>query len=78
MPLFTEEHLQELEALFTIKRNTELLPVRDGYVAKGDRVYWRNFEGPEIVIAKDHWDNIHGYPDGYSIKRPMVTVSYKD
>lgn len=71
MTHFTEEQLQELEAIFGLKRE-ESLPVRDGRVHKTTLVWWRNQTCPEQVVAEDHWPNIQGYLEAYSIARPRI------
>ena len=77
MSLFTEEQLKELEIVFNLKRVASL-PVRDGQVNRTDYVYWRSDEGPEHVLANDHWDNIKGSPQYYSLKEPRTAVQYLD
>lgn len=77
MSLFTEEQLQELEAVFNLKR-VETLPVRDGRVCKGDSVWWRCVEGPQHLTANLHWRNIEEFPEAYSIKEPRYTITYTE
>ena len=76
---FTEEQLEELKTIFGLTRN-DTLPVRDGCVHKESMVWWRCEEGPELVKAGDpaHWLNIRCQPQVYQIKKPAVSVVYKD
>mgnify|MGYP003537220235 FL=1 len=76
---FTEEQLEELKTIFGLSRN-DTLPVRDGCVHKESMVWWRCEEGPELVKAGDpaHWLNIRCQPQVYQIKKPAVSVVYKD
>lgn len=75
MSLFTKEELEELAAFFNLKMAEDRLPVRDGYVTKGQMVWWRCNEGPEHVRASHHWDNIQAYPTAYQISEPKVKPS---
>lgn len=71
MPHFTEEQLQELETLYGLQRK-DTLPIKDGYVSKTSKVWWRGANGPEHVKAEEHWDNIQKYPQLYSFIRPKI------
>ena len=77
MSLFTEEQLQELQAVFNLRR-VETLPVRDGRVSKQDMVWWRHLDSPQHVLARDHWRNIQEFHRIYSIKEPKYTLTYTD
>lgn len=81
MAHFTPEQLLELETLYGLKR-CDTLPVRDGVIKKGEMVWWRADNGPARIFAGDEgsWDNIKGYPDRYSIKKPIIStkVTYAD
>ena len=76
--LFTEEQLQELETIFNLKRNTEVMGVRDGFVTKNRMLWWRYVSGPQYVNSTEHWDNIKEYPKLYSIGEPKTTITYVD
>lgn len=76
--MFTEEQLQELESIFNLKRATDVLEVRDGFIAKGKMLWWRNALGPEKVASDQHWDNIKEFPEVYSIHEPKTSVIYLD
>ena len=80
MAHFTEEQLQELAAIFGLKKQDDVLPVRDGFVTKETMVWWRYEDGPILVKAgePDHWDNIKNYPNVYQLKQPEVQIKYKD
>mgnify|MGYP003704730565 CR=1 FL=1 len=75
---FTDEQLAEIGKHFGLKPVAERLPVRDGFIHKGDLVWWRAMEGPEHVRSDsyDHWDNIRQHPECYQITRP--TLKYMD
>lgn len=77
MPHFTKEQLQELATVFGLSLDSEILPVRDGYVRKGDAVWWRCNTGPEAVASDDHthWENIKRYPNSYQLREPKVKPS---
>jgi hypothetical protein len=64
MNYFSEEEIKELETIFGLKRKIvdERLPVRDGYVTKNLMVWWRNIDGPQLVLAGSHWGNIESFP----------------
>lgn len=75
---FSEAQIKHLQQVFQIDVTQEVLPVKDGFVKKGDMVWWRYSYGPENVKAEDHWANIKGYPDAYSIKEPKYKIVYED
>ncbi len=74
MPLFTQEELLELATVFNLKLDDEVLPVRDGYVRKGQMVWWRANTGPEHVKSTHdgHWNNIKNYPEFYQLEKPKL------
>ena len=77
MSNFTKEQLQELEVLYGLKRNDEVVEVRDGFVSKSDKVWWRSEVGPELIqAAATHWSNIVHYPHYYQVKRPIFKAEY--
>lgn len=79
MAHFNEEQLKELEQVFGLTRAEETLPIRDGWVKKTDKVWWRCSTGPEMVEASEHWDNIKSYPRLYQFPKPIVDgVKYVD
>ncbi|MNK29184.1 hypothetical protein D3C87_475750 [compost metagenome] len=81
MAHFNEEQLRELETVFGLVRAKDTLPIKDGVIARGDKVWWRGECGPEHLTADDtsgNWDNIKAYPDIYSHKRPYFRVEYLD
>lgn len=80
MPHFTEEELQELESIFGIKRVTNTIYVRDGYIKEGDTVWWRGKDGPELVCSADpsHLPNIKKCPNAYQIEKPKMKFEYLD
>lgn len=80
MAHFTEEQLQELATIFGLKKQEDLLPVRDGVVTKETMVWWRCEEGPILAKAGDptHWENIKKYPKAYQLNQPKVQIKYKD
>lgn len=49
----------------------ETLRVLDGRVCKSDKVWWHCQEEPELVLAKEDWDNIMRYPEVYSLAEPI-------
>lgn len=61
-----------------VKRITEategqFLPVRHGWVKRGDSIWWRCDLGPELVVADDRegcWDNITRFPNRYQHTKP--------
>lgn len=78
MSHFTEEQLQELVAIFGLKRQGDVLPVRDGFVSHNSTVWWRSENGPECLVAILHWENIRQYPKSYQLQRPATKTVYKD
>lgn len=77
MAYFSEQQLAEIGAHFGLKPDPrQSLPVRDGKVFKGDRVWWRSVDGPELVDATADWANILAHPDLYQLERPKT--SYVD
>ncbi len=74
---FTEKQLQELETVFNLTR-VETLPIKDGRIAKHQKVWWKCEEGPQHVFAESHWENILKYPEIYSLGEPRYTVTYLD
>jgi hypothetical protein len=74
MPHFTKEELIELATVFNLKLDDEVLPVRDGYVRKGQMVWWRANTGPEHVksTGAGHWANIRNYPNAYQLEKPKL------
>lgn len=78
VPAFTPSQTKYLQQVFQIDVTQEVLPVKDGFVKKGDTIWWRYQYGPENVKADEHWDNIKGYPDVYSIKEPKYKIVYED
>ena len=78
MANFTEEQLRELETTFGLIRQ-ETLPVRDGVVARNDKVWWRSANGPEYVsVHAMHWENIKNFPSAYQIAEPKTAITYLD
>jgi len=60
----------------------EALPIRDGYVYRGEWIWWRNSQGPKQVQAangNDNWRNIQLFPEYYQWARPtFVDGKYVD
>jgi len=58
------------------------LPIRDGYVLRGEWLWWRNSLGPRQVQAgnaNDNWRNIDLFPEYYQWARPtFVDGKYVD
>ena len=77
MAHFTEDQLRELETVFGLTRK-DTIPVRDGVVARGTQVWWRSCEGPQLITAGEHWDNIMSYPTAYQLDEPRTIIQYKD
>ena len=83
MSSFTPEQLQELEERFNLRPKTK---VRDGFISRGDFVWWRGECGPEHVSSSNgsHWGNMLEYPNVYQIAKPVwvpeevVPAHYKD
>jgi hypothetical protein len=79
MSQFTEEQLNELATIFGLKRNKDVLPVRDGVVTREERVWWRCATGPEHVQASAHWGNIRNFPELYQVTEPHVAnITYAE
>lgn len=81
MSNFTEAQLLELEKLYGLTRIGETACVRDGRITKGDKVWWRCEEGPQLIDSNTpaHWRNIQAFPAAYQINQPLVdTVLYKE
>jgi len=79
MKEFTKEQLDFLEKFYGLTPcGAPMLPVRDGAVTETTFVWWRCHDGPERVLAKDHWENIKGYPDAYQLNEPKTTITYID
>ena len=79
MAQFSNNELQELAEVFGLTfAKKEQLPVRDGYVMKGEEVWWRGEKGPKRVLssAPTHWENIRNYPEYYQLKRPRIKQSF--
>jgi hypothetical protein len=84
---FTPDQLIEIATVFSLSldkinlSSKEYATIRDGNVIKkGDSVWWRSSNGPELVISsKDtHWDNIKNYPDLYQLTEPKTEIIYLD
>ena len=77
---FTPQQLQELEMLYGLTRRPDVVRVRDGMIAKGDMLWFRNPLGAEAVNSGDDatWRQVSVYPDEYQIKRPFVSLTYID
>lgn len=79
MPHFTPEQLAELATVFNLQMpsEAEFLLVRDGYVRRGQQVWWRCNEGPALVNSDspNHWANIRAYPQAYQLSKPKVKPS---
>jgi hypothetical protein len=85
MNTLTTQQLKQIAETFGltfVKYPEETLPVRDGIVMKGDKVWWRANRGPELVVANDHrttWTNIRNFPELYQIEEPTIEkIIYKD
>lgn len=82
MPHFTEEQLKELEQIFKLeRRGPKLIPIADGWAAKGNEVWWKHCNGPELVMLGEsgNWSNAKRYPHLYSHKKPeVISVTYAD
>jgi hypothetical protein len=74
MALFTHAQLKELAEVFnlTFVSSKAMLRVRDGFVFRDDRIWWRSNTGPQQVLAKDDWENIQEFPELYSHAEPKV------
>ena len=35
-------------------------------------------EGPQLITAGEHWDNIMSYPTAYQLDEPRTIVQYED
>lgn len=75
---FTPEQVEELEKRYGLKPVQETVKVRDGTVAKGDMVWWREVSGPKHIKAGEHWENIEKCPDCYQLAEPLTRVDYVD
>ncbi|HET8687115.1 MAG TPA: hypothetical protein VFM18_10705 [Methanosarcina sp.] len=80
---FTLEEMIEIAQALKIPHEhllEQTLPVRDGFVKKGDKVWWRATLGPEHVISDSstHWNNIKNYPDCYQLNKPKTKTEYFD
>lgn len=79
--LFTPAQIQEIATIFGLTPNENLIQVRDGFISKGDMVWWRHIKGydddaaPEFVDSSEstHWTNIKDYPSAYQIAEPLTT-----
>ena len=80
MDAITEERLEELlRQRYGLEPKAGMLKVRDGYVAEGDKVWWRGSTGPEHVrVDYEHIRNIRDYPNVYQIAKPKIEVTYLD
>lgn len=80
MNAFTEQQLKELETIYGLVRKPGIIPVRDGHITEGDKVWWRSINGPEQVNSSgdEHRQNIINYPNAYQISKPQTTVTYSD
>lgn len=78
MAQFTEEQLNELERIYGLKRVAESIEVRDGMLMRGEKVWWRCENGPELVNSEKDWYNICKFPEAYSINEPRTKVEYLD
>lgn len=77
MNLLTEAQLDQIATVFGLTPK-DTLPVRDGVVGRGDKVWWRNEYHPEHVYAAEHWYNIRNYPDAYQLAKPKTRSIYED
>lgn len=73
---FSSEQIKYLQEVFQIDVTQEVLPVKDGFVKKGDTIWWECEDGPEEVKAEKDWDNIKEFPQYYSIKEPRYRIVY--
>jgi hypothetical protein len=74
---FSSSQIAYLSEVFGIDASEEVLKVSDGFVKKSSMVWWKYQFGPEHTKASEHWDNIKGYPDTYSVKEPKYKVVYE-
>jgi hypothetical protein len=74
---FSSSQIAYLSEVFGIDATEEVLKVSDGFVKKSGKVWWKYQFGPEHAKASEHWDNIKGYPDLYSVKEPKYKVVYE-
>jgi hypothetical protein len=84
---FTPDQLIEIATVFSLSldkinlSSKEYATIRDGNVIKkGDSVWWRSSNGPELVISSkdNHWGNIKNYPDLYQLTEPKTEIIYLD
>lgn len=76
-PVYTRKDVLSILASVG-KVEDEILPVRDGFVVKGSKVWWHSESGPsEVVAGILDWENIRKYPDCYSLQKPSYEVVYK-
>jgi len=81
---FTAEQLEFLSSHFNInvedieKEQKKTIRVKDGWVARDDKVWWKYEEGPKQVTLGDaHLHNVEEFPHLYSIKEPTYTLVVK-
>ena len=77
IPTFTPEQVTYIQQVFQIDVSQEVLPVKDGFVKKGDMIWWLSLNGPEYVKAELDWDNIKKFPNAYSVKEPKYKIVYE-
>ena len=75
MSLLTDEQLDQIAQVFHLNRHATI-KVRDGFVAKDDRVWWWCESGPQQVSVVNHLTNIQEFPNVYSIKEPQIKITY--
>lgn len=78
VPTFSEAQIKYLQEVFQIDATQEVLPVKDGFVKKGDLVWRRGARGPEDIRAENVWDNIKEFSQYYSIEEPKYKIVYED
>ena len=72
---YTEEQMKD------IAENCGKIRVRDGWVKKGQIIWWRRREGPEQVhLLTNHLENAKLFPMLYQIAEPAVrtVLVYED
>ena len=76
--LLTEVQLDQIAKTFGLKREFDVLPVRDGTVVRDSKVWWRGIKGPVLITAGEDWSNIQQFPHLYQFEQPRTKVTYMD
>jgi len=60
-----------------IKPLVEMLPIKDGFIGYGDKVWLRSEDGPKLIRAIESygaWENIRTFPNLFSKAEPKYEI----